>query len=250
VWGKEAQVRQAGALHRIIPTRVGKSLRGRIARPALPDHPHACGEKRPGKARLRATFGSSPRVWGKERRAVRYEFGQRIIPTRVGKREQIHRPRGRPADHPHACGEKAGGSICPVAMAGSSPRVWGKDWSLLERVEQTRIIPTRVGKRDCPRPEPHGCTDHPHACGEKRRSFRADRSHFGSSPRVWGKVYAEVDGACKERIIPTRVGKRARPPGLDSEAADHPHACGEKIGFRAPRRIKNGSSPRVWGKVV
>ena len=90
-------------------------------------------------------------------------------------------------------------------------------------------------------------TVHPHACGEYFRSSHCLLISAGSSPRVWGilgwrRVYVRLT-----RFIPTRVGNT---PGLvihSSGIAVHPHACGEYLGRRQSRKVKPGSSPRVWG---
>jgi len=172
VWGKVDTPCLAHRPLRIIPTRVGKRRYFLIPRLLPPDHPHACGEKVNIEFRRPLPLGSSPRVWGKENSGDRYLYGARIIPTRVGKRTHPSNPLVQGADHPHACGEKFSGLLLFVSLSGSSPRVWGKGIRLLMHPDCLRIIPTRVGKSF-----PRGLwisssTDHPHACGEKRRWFR------------------------------------------------------------------------------
>ena len=52
--------------------------------------------------------------------------------------------------------------------------------------------------------------DHPHACGDKVRTQRAQSAVVGSSPRVWGQVKNGTMTSDKYGIIPTRVGTRLK----------------------------------------
>ena len=49
-------------------------------------------------------------------------------------------------------------------------------------------------------------------------------------------------------IIPTRVGTSVNQVSAYDSNEDHPHACGDKVIFRAGFRLAVGSSPRVWGQ--
>ena len=71
-------------LLRIIPARAGQTTSGcaTTCRPA--DHPRACGANGVELARLRKVPGSSPRVRGKQVRAILSEHHVRIIPARAG----------------------------------------------------------------------------------------------------------------------------------------------------------------------
>ena len=89
---------------------------------------------------------------------------------------------------------------------GSSPRVWGQEYTGERHAGWARIIPTRVGTRQ------FSCTlnvigrDHPHACGDKKIARLSDGVLKGSSPRVWGQDFLYKLFFCADRIIPTRVG--------------------------------------------
>ena len=70
VWGQE---KNTGALKRgirIIPTRVGTSACINISFCTPWDHPHACGDKRYVTLVKVGMLGSSPRVWGQEKRII------------------------------------------------------------------------------------------------------------------------------------------------------------------------------------
>ena len=84
VWGQDDNEGKTVGLTRIIPTRVGTSKHQNNIDELSQDHPHACGDKQ-SKIILRIeTLGSSPRVWGQDKKQIRIGFFARIIPTRVG----------------------------------------------------------------------------------------------------------------------------------------------------------------------
>ncbi len=85
--------------------------------------------------------------------------------------------------------------------------------------------------------------------GEKHKSELAVESHFGSSPRAWGKGARGGIVLFIERIIPTCVGKSLRMQGLAYPVTDHPHVRGEKVLRSVSAKTLAGSSPRAWGKV-
>ncbi len=109
-------------------------------------------------------------------------------------------------DHPHAYGDKF---VCVVPFAfsmGSSPRVWGQDIGGYSGSDSVRIIPTRVGTRDLRQTHGNAGEDHPHACGDKVSCVKFGALQRGSSPRVWGQDFFDINILPSYRIIPTRVG--------------------------------------------
>ena len=131
---------------------------------------------------------------------------------------------------------------------GSSPRVWGQDYSKPGKPPNPGIIPTRVGTSSYLYLFGVRERDHPHACGDKRLLVRSDFLSLGSSPRVWGQVYNITAKENHVRIIPTRVGTRRIFTKLPQVVEDHPHACGDKVVHRKAKSGREGSSPRVWGQ--
>ena len=131
---------------------------------------------------------------------------------------------------------------------GSSPRVWGQVYNAFSIRSYFRIIPTRVGTRLQWRSARITPTDHPHACGDKRKRTMNARDKLGSSPRVWGQVVFLLSYRCADRIIPTRVGTRTDECDMLTFKQDHPHACGDKSVTSRNGFCKRGSSPRVWGQ--
>ena len=70
----------------------------------------------------------------------------------------------------------------------------------------------------------------------------------GSSPRVWGQVIKQRAIREFQRIIPTRMGTRAKSRAERKGSQDHPHAYGDKLILILTHRKRLGSSPRVWGQ--
>ena len=91
---------------RIIPTRMGTSLKIRQTCFARKDHPHAYGDKRGLGLRMVQAWGSSPRVWGQDAITLSTQLTSRIIPTRMGTSLLLLRYAFLMEDHPHAYGDK------------------------------------------------------------------------------------------------------------------------------------------------
>ena len=113
------------------------------------DHPHACGDKLIDRFIVALSNGSSPRVWGQASLYLVWCPTTRIIPTRVGTSLLSHYHLTRAKDHPHACGDKLIDRFIKRDEKGSSPRVWGQEFVQFVRHIAVRIIPTRVGTRQC-----------------------------------------------------------------------------------------------------
>ena len=86
-------------------------------------------------------------------------------------------------------------------------------------------------------------------CGEKSRKMHGCTAITGTSPRVWGKAGQAARASAPARNIPTCVGKRCRCKPRPPSGSEHPHVCGEKFFWKRVRLSRNGTSPRVWGKV-
>ena len=86
VWGQEKQTVFRVCKSRIIPMRVGTSNPLLQAPPVVWDHPHACGDKTHSLGIVFCRMGSSPCVWGQDKKICFYRHNTRIIPMRVGTR--------------------------------------------------------------------------------------------------------------------------------------------------------------------
>ena len=126
--------------------------------------------------------------------------------------------------------------------------MWGQGVGYKPQRDGTRIIPTRVGTSVIKFANNYICQDHPHACGDKKLSYRFQKKGVGSSPRVWGQGPHGRYTACDYGIIPTRVGTRILAVATLAGGQDHPHACGDKTSTVSLGTFCFGSSPRVWGQ--
>ena len=70
--------------NRFIPTHVGNARSGRISTELRPVHPHARGERAPGRGSGLRFTGSSPRTWGTPAKTDKPNEQTRFIPTHVG----------------------------------------------------------------------------------------------------------------------------------------------------------------------
>ena len=130
VWGQAQGAAVFFCDERIIPTRVGTRFAQSQRRKAYKDHPHACGDKVLKVSVVEIFLGSSPRVWGQAYGYPHPNYRDRIIPTRVGTRNNKLIYRRDIQDHPHACGDKFGAIKRISPKLGSSPRVWGQGFHL------------------------------------------------------------------------------------------------------------------------
>ncbi len=126
VWGRHAGATNAQFAARITPTCVGKTAVSPTCRPALPDHPHVCGEDCLRVVNHHGALGSPPRVWGRHTAVWDIYPAQRITPTCVGKTQARRLTVRRTGDHPHVCGEDTSLAAIAVPSPGSPPRVWGR----------------------------------------------------------------------------------------------------------------------------
>ena len=131
--------------YRIIPTRMGTSLRRQKKQSLLLNHPHAYGDKFADVFCVIGMRGSSPRVWGQVSAILAFRNEILIIPTRMGTSRVHGRAPRRRRDHPHAYGDKSQFAYIFPHSIGSSPRVWGQAFTALHHDVVGRIIPTRMG---------------------------------------------------------------------------------------------------------
>ena len=125
VWGTFQPVHEPASCWRFIPTCVGNINILPCSFPAIPVHPHVCGEHGSDRGCLPEGRGSSPRVWGTLRGNNPLHIVNRFIPTCVGNILQGSSFCSELSVHPHVCGEHAFHVIVVLICPGSSPRVWG-----------------------------------------------------------------------------------------------------------------------------
>ena len=145
MWGTLLQIPARRSSRRFIPTHVGNTVFSHRQNPAVPVHPHACGEHALARSAVIRPPGSSPRMWGtRPCRVDRQERG-RFIPTHVGN-TTVRRWCPQPLSvHPHACGEHYCALLPDRLFLGSSPRMWGTLTACRWDSTIPRFIPTHVG---------------------------------------------------------------------------------------------------------
>ena len=146
MWGK--RIFRCGLLCvcRIIPAHAGQTLRWLSGSLRSPDHPRACGANRRNVPNLDVATGSSPRMRGKQRKITTVGPWIRIIPAHAGQTRSLPPRHRRFPDHPRACGANLTPRYSVVIVAGSSPRMRGKQWLRVGLWPFGRIIPAHAGQ--------------------------------------------------------------------------------------------------------
>ena len=131
--------------------------------------------------------------------------------------------------YPRICGEKPSQKGCGSYPAGSPPRMRGKWYVEVIDVHVARITPAYARKSET-------AADH-------------STAGSGSPPHMQGKEMPKGLVHRAAGIIPAYAGKRTPCRNTSLRYWDHPRVCGEK-----PNRIlwehwKEGSPPRMRGKV-
>jgi len=172
--------------------------------------------------------GSSPRVWGTCPAANAVGAAPTVHPHVCGE-HSIPPPFATVlcAVHPHVCGEHVRCSTAGSWRGGSSPRVWGTYAELPTAHPPCRFIPTCVGNIPPAASVVAIFAVHPHVCGEHAAASSVMPVSFGSSPRVWGTSFAEIERDLQHRFIPTCVGNIKSASAFLFWVSVHPHVCGE-----------------------
>ena len=116
--------------------------------------------------------------------------------------------------------------------------------------DRPRIIPAHAGQTECRRLTALSGSDHPRACGANIDISNWQAGIDGSSPRMRGKCQKRRNMGGIQRIIPAHAGQIWFKAGDAINSPDHPRACGANRACFAVRTLRNGSSPRMRGKLV
>ena len=214
---------------RLIPARAGKtsSTRSPPARPRA--HPRACGENIIDAITAREAEGSSPRVRGKLVPSFQGMKQKGLIPARAGKTDTRAAVGSSTGAHPRACGENLTTGEEDLILAGSSPRVRGKQIFESFELVLVGLIPARAGKTPLPATCSNTLRAHPRACGENSEPWCEYANRPGSSPRVRGKRPGENIAHSNRGLIPARAGKTSLLRRSFHGNQAHPRACGENV---------------------
>ena len=116
-------------------------------------------------------------------------------------------------------------------------------------VDVKGITPAYAGKRLCLSLSFAPLWDHPRVCGEKFTCGTVCSYWSGSPPRMRGKVMRKEILRIIHGITPAYAGKREGPKNAQSKVGDHPRVCGEKCIPLTRGHGRQGSPPRMRGKV-
>ena len=116
---------------------------------------------------------------GKVRLKIPVDQVPGITPAYAGKRGEGGAAAAALRDHPRVCGEKIRQKYAGTLLAGSPPRMRGKDFPHNPIVYSRGITPAYAGKR-CTRSWGRWTwRDHPRVCGEKtQKALKYKRSFF------------------------------------------------------------------------
>ena len=131
---------------RIIPAHAGQTVGTYRTWMWPPDHPRACGANVSLPPQPSPRDGSSPRMRGKQRKITTVGPWIRIIPAHAGQTRSLPPRHRRFPDHPRACGANLTPRYSVVIVAGSSPRMRGKQWLRVGLWPFGRIIPAHAGQ--------------------------------------------------------------------------------------------------------
>ena len=151
-------------------------------------------------------------------------------------------------DHPRVCGEKQRVWMHALYMAGSPPRMRGKERRNHGTHVHGGITPAYAGK-SCPcRITSLACRDHPRVCGEKSAGGHSVCGILGSPPRMRGKGILGAVNKSNIGITPAYAGKRDTTTARRASPWDHPRVCGKKGSGSCRKACGVGLPPRMRGK--
>ena len=193
------------------------------------DHPRGCGENLTDRKNAAERLGSPPRMRGKPNTRNTARKARGITPADAGKtRGQIQTKRAI-WDHPRGCGENGFSAYCQLTLAGSPPRMRGKQKIRAASQWIEGITPADAGKT-LKRVRPLiFMRDHPRGCGENIRRRAIQLPFPGSPPRMRGKQLTSNTIPLPTRITPADAGKTITVMCKIIIDKDHPRGCGENL---------------------
>ena len=151
----------------------------------------------------------------------------RIIPADAGSTRPSSAASHIRRDHPRGCGEHPIHAMTGTAMLGSSPRMRGAQDHRVRALDDGGIIPADAGSTYGLYTTYRVCRDHPRGCGEHAIVNARMSQSGGSSPRMRGAPWQELDDVIALRIIPADAGSTMYAPSMSRSRTDHPRGCGE-----------------------
>ncbi len=151
-------------------------------------------------------MGSSPRMRGAHKHLGEGGRIDGIIPAYAGSTFKYSPYIQERRDHPRVCGEHFCAFFDDKGEQGSSPRMRGAHYEVLNTNAPFGIIPAYAGSTKNRTGHPRSIWDHPRVCGEHGDRVAEHKRRPGSSPRMRGALaIAAVVGAIAG-IIPAYAG--------------------------------------------
>ena len=175
--------------------------------------------------------------------------GGRITPAYAGKSKRIAPSSVLFGDHPRVCGEKLRESRGLNRTRGSPPRMRGKVFDADYSILRSGITPAYAGKSYTRTCYAYNVRDHPRVCGEKCGCAARFDACQGSPPRMRGKEWFRDQNIDDPGITPAYAGKSFSNRRYGYCTGDHPRVCGEKFLETKTWTTRQGSPPRMRGKV-
>jgi len=187
VRGRQGAGRPHLELLGLIPACAGQTFASRPSFTARPAHPRVCGADLIGANLAFTTYGSSPRVRG---------------------RQKVWRCKQKPARaHPRVCGADPQRVIEGLQGQGSSPRVRGRRWPVRHGQYPRGLIPACAGQTPgWPGPRSWRRA-HPRVCGADTWAPIPIKAQAGSSPRVRGRQRVVNPRQQEAGLIPACAGQ-------------------------------------------
>ena len=134
------------------------------------------------------------------------------------------------------------------SLAGSPPRMRGKELERGSNDPSTGITPAYAGKSSRHDQSTGSNQDHPRVCGEKALLCLRSLLMVGSPPRMRGKAVRNETGKSWKGITPAYAGKSLQCSWMNSSLWDHPRVCGEKLEIPSEVLYKQWITPAYAGK--
>ncbi len=252
----------------LLPTRVGMfppiQTKFKDRRPS----PHPRGDVPGNQAESSQLRAFSPPAWGCSICAARCAGTKRLLPTRVGMFRLRVQWRGGLISSPHPRGDVSNSIPSILGFSIFSPPAWGCSVPKSRKMENTTLLPTRVGmfrsqpsKGSRNRASPHPRGDVP-VCGDWRTAYQPPSPHprgdvpsrramlrrsDSFSPPAWGCSGAFRRGQQREELLPTRVGMFRVLKAWEPLAKTSPHPRGDVYLLGIGQFYHADFSPPAWG---
>ena len=172
----------------------------------MPVHPHGRGDNNVEEEEGVYVHGSPPRAWGQSVHQRSFVLVVRFTPTGVGTIARRASVWSTSSVHPHGRGDNDQTRYNSKKRRGSPQRAWGQCYGASGVVVRRRFTPTGVGTIDCNRSALYSNAVHPHGRGDNDIKALQWVVYFGSPPRAWGQLHADLIDVFVHRFTPTGVG--------------------------------------------